>query len=99
MADMGDVELLVDAHALVGEGPIWQPRDNSLIWVDILSHLVHRYDPATGEDVTWDVGQAVGAAATRESGGLVLAVETGFATLDLETGTVEMLVEVEQDNP
>ncbi len=99
MAEPIEVELLVDARAIVGEGPIWDPRDNRLIWVDIMGHKVHRYDPASGQDEAFDVGQPVGAAATRASGGLVLAVHDGFATLDLATGRVELLAPVEQDIP
>ena len=30
----GDVELLHDAHATVGEGPVWDTRTGSLLWVD-----------------------------------------------------------------
>src|SRR5579872_3284102 len=93
------VELLVDAHARVGEGPIWHAQSRTLTWVDIMSNLVHRYDPATGRDTTYDVGQPVGAALPRASGGLVLCIRDGIASLDLETGRVEMLVEVEADDP
>ncbi len=93
------VELLVDAHAIVGEGPVWDAASQTLFWVDIEINLVHRYDPANGRDTTIDVGQPVGALAPRDSGGLVLAIRDGFAALDLETGTVELLVPVEADNP
>ena len=31
-----DVELLVDAHANVGEGPIWDEQKQVLYWVDIM---------------------------------------------------------------
>jgi sugar lactone lactonase YvrE len=92
------VELLVDAHAVVGEGPFWHPDEEVLYWVDIMGHLVHRYDPARAQDTTIDVGQAVGAARPRASGGLVLAVQDGFAALDPATGRVEMLAEVEKSN-
>lgn len=93
------VDLIVDAHADVGEGPFWHPREGVLYWVDIVGSLVHRYDPASGDDTAIDVGQAVGAARPRASGGLVLAVRDGFAALDPATGRVEMLAEVEQDDP
>ena len=97
--DSNEVELLVDAHARVGEGPSWDARENVLWWVDITGNLVHRYDPATGADTTIDVGRAVGAAVPRASGGLVLAVEEGFAALDPKTGKTELIAEVEKNQP
>ena len=80
------LELLVDAHAIVGEGPVWSVTEQVLYWVDIMSNLVHRYDPESGSDTTFDVGQPVGALAIRASGGLALALRDGFAVLDLNTG-------------
>ena len=97
--DSNGVELLVDAHAQVGEGPCWDTRENVLWWVDITGNLVHRYDPATGTDTTIDVGQAVGAVVPRASGGLALAVEEGFAVLDPKTGKIELISEAEKDRP
>lgn len=93
------VKLLVDAHADVGEGPFWHAREGVLYWVDIPPGLVHRYDPATGQDSVFHVGQTVGAARPRASGGLVLAVTDGFASLDTKTGKVEMLADAERDRP
>jgi len=97
--DSNEVELLVDAHAQVGEGPSWDTRENVLWWVDITGHLVHCYDPATGIDTTIDVGQAVGAVVPRASGGLALAVEEGFAVLDPKTGNIQLIAEAEKDRP
>ena len=62
MAERYESELVLDAHAQVGEGPIWEPRDRALIWVDILRNEVHQLDPASRQDRRWDVGQSVGAA-------------------------------------
>lgn len=93
------VELLVDAHARVGEGPVWHAESRTLTWVDVNNSLVHRYDPAGGRDTTFDVGQPVGAALPRASGGLVLCIRDGIASLDLESGRVEMLVEIEASDP
>jgi sugar lactone lactonase YvrE len=94
---MQDVELVVDAHAIVGEGPIWHPDQQLLSWVDIESCRVHWYDPATNVDTSIEVDQEVGAALPRRGGGLILAMRDGFAALDGDR--VRLLVEVEADNP
>ena len=44
------VELALEAHAALAEGPRWDARIERLIWVDIDGKALHRFDPATGED-------------------------------------------------
>lgn len=92
-----DCELVLDAHADLGEGPTWDEDSGALIWVDINPGLVHRWEPGVGEDTSTAVGQKVGAAVQRAAGGLVLAVQDGFALLD--GGDTTMLADVEADNP
>jgi sugar lactone lactonase YvrE len=92
-----DAEMVLDAHASVGEGPSWDERSNTLVWVDIMGNAVHVYDPATGQDRAIDVGQPVGAAALRETGGLVLALRDGFGLLDADLGNLDMVSDVEAD--
>ena len=89
------VELLVDAHAQVGEGPLWDEERQVLYWVDILSSLLYIYDPATGENRALDIGQHVGTVVTRASGGLMLAVREGFASFDLETQELTLIANPE----
>ena len=89
------VELLVDAHAQVGEGPLWDEEWQVLYWVDILSSLLYIYDPATGENRALDVGRHVGTVVTRASGGLMLAVREGFASFDLETQELTLIANPE----
>ena len=89
------VELLVDAHAQVGEGPLWDEEQQVLYWVDILSSLLYIYDPATGENRALDVGQHVGTVVTCASGGLMLAVREGFASFDLETQGLTLIANPE----
>jgi sugar lactone lactonase YvrE len=94
-----EVELVLDAHAQVGEGPVWDDRTSTLVWVDIMGQTVHVYDPATGEDKTMDVGQPVGAAALRDQGGLVLALRDGFAIIDQVPGDLRWVAKVEEEVP
>ena len=91
-------ELVVRTRAEVGEGPIWDPGTETLIWVDITGSAVHRFDPATGQDQCMDVGIDVGAVAVRASGGLVLAAADGFRALEAD-GSQTVLAEVEADDP
>lgn len=55
------VEPVVRAGARLGEGPVWDPRQGCLYWVDIHGSAVHRFDPMTGVDATICTGGEVGA--------------------------------------
>ena len=91
-------ELVVKTRAEVGEGPIWDTKTETLVWVDIIGSAIHRFDPATDENTTMQTGVHVGAVAVRSSGGLVLAAADGFRALDPD-GTQSILAGVENDNP
>ena len=88
-------ELVLDAGATLGECPSWDPTTSTLTWVDITRGVVHRFDPVTGDDRSWQVGMAVGAAATCASGRVAVAAATGFGSLDPETGALEWVATVE----
>jgi sugar lactone lactonase YvrE len=75
-------DLVHDAHAQLGEGPIWDARAGELLWVDIMAGIVHRLDPATSADRALDAGQPVGAVVPRASGGYALALRDGYAVAD-----------------
>jgi sugar lactone lactonase YvrE len=91
-------EIAIDSRATLGEGPVWDEQRQLLLWLDILPGLVHRFDPATGSDDVCHVGKPVGSAGLRRSGGLVLAVEDGFALLDKDWQRVGQAV-VEHPGP
>jgi len=92
-------ELIWDAQAPLAEGPVWDATDQVLWWVEILKGEVHRYDPVQNVDSCWPVGQMLGAAVLRESGGLLLAVQSGFVFFDPADGALHSVCDPEMDQP
>ena len=43
-------ESVVEAGALLGEGPIWDSRRGVLWWVDFRRQELHAFDPESGRD-------------------------------------------------
>jgi len=78
-----------------GEGPVWH-RDR-LLYVDIEGHKVLSFDPASGAEQVWDVGERVGTVVPRENGGLAIAGDNGFSFVDETTGAVTRVVDPEAD--
>jgi sugar lactone lactonase YvrE len=71
-------EVVVQANAELGEGPVWDTRSGRVAWVDILGRRIHLTDPRTGATESIDVPSPIGAIAPRVAGGFVAALEDGF---------------------
>jgi sugar lactone lactonase YvrE len=96
---MPTATLALDAQATLGEGPIWDSRESVLWWIDINNHLLHRFDPAANSDQIFDIGQRIGTVVPRTSGGLMLAVQNGFASYDPTTQKLEVIADPESHLP
>jgi sugar lactone lactonase YvrE len=88
-----------EARARLGEGPVWDERAQCLFWIDILNHRVHQFFPDRGAQRVFEVGDLVGSLALTRSDELILALRHSLARLDLVSGRVETLLEVETDKP
>ena len=89
-------ELLLDARADLGEGPIWHPDHGVLSWVEIYDCRVNwlELDGSARESI--EVGRRVGAAVPAADGTLALATDEGFAHIDGD-GEYALVAEVEAD--
>lgn len=87
------------ARARLGEGPVWDSTNQWLYWVDIYNHRVNRFNPVTGENLYFDVGDVVGAIALTRKNRLIMALRHGLAFLNLDTGEVIPIIQIEADQP
>lgn len=92
---MTDIVLLDDTRNVLGEGPIWNERDRSLYWCDNIAGKIHRYTPEPRAMRTWDTPDEIGSLVFRPNGGIVAGMKRGFAFVDLEKETYELVAEVE----
>ncbi len=93
------IECVVDARAKTGEGAFWDVQRQRLWWVDIPPGLVQCFDPATGDNQCWEIGEPVGCLAPTTRGDLILATRSGFWRFDPETGEKTALHDPEADRP
>ena len=84
--------------ALIGEGPVWDPRIGKVVWVDISSQQVFTTDPSDGSTSMRALDKAVGVVLPRATGGYVAALQDGFYALPSE-GDPELIELVEASNP
>lgn len=75
-------EQVTEVCAHHGEGPVWDAAAGVLRWVDMLCGDVLSMAPGDGGIARRHVGAVAAALRPRGGGGLVIAVERGFALLD-----------------
>ena len=92
-------ECVLDTKAILGEGPVWRAETQDLVWVDIESARVCCFNPTSGENQTWDIGEKPGLAVPAERGDLILGTSIGFVRLDLASGDLSPIIDPEQDLP
>jgi sugar lactone lactonase YvrE len=84
----------------LGEGPVWDHRTGTLLWVDIKAPAVWRHTVDGGETSRRDVAEAIGfVVLTPDPDVVVAGFKSGLARLDLRTGATEPLVAPEPDRP
>jgi sugar lactone lactonase YvrE len=99
MSAAAHIETLVNTRDVLGEAPLWCPREQSLYWGDLLKPAIHRFHPATGTLQSWTPPVKFGSFSLRAQGGLILAARTGVVFYDPEQGTLEPLCQPEADRP
>jgi sugar lactone lactonase YvrE len=92
-----DVRLAVASAALLGESPVWHPRENALYYVDIPGRRLQCFEPRSGELRHWDFDTEVASLAPRLNGTLLLALRNGLWAFDPVSGERERIAEPPYD--
>lgn len=85
---------------ILGEGPIWSPRQNAVLWVDIVGQWIHRLSLATESVASWNVSEPIGWIIERRNrDGYLAGLKSGFAFLWLDPLRTEKIGCPEPDRP
>lgn len=90
-----EIKAIVDCKTILGEGPLWDVREQRLYWIDSYGAKIFRSDENGGNVESWDVPQKIGSMALREQGGAILSLADGFYLFDFDSGKAELLHKVE----
>lgn len=98
------IECILECENHLGESPIWDVEEGRLYWVDGTGRRVGkkdmwRLDPKSGKVENWSLNRDIGALAIRKSGGAVLALDDGFYFFDFDSGELELITKVDEDQP
>src|SRR5690606_8604923 len=87
---------IVRCRRTLGEGVLWTPIDQCVWWTDIPAAKLYRYSPTEKQLDEWVMPEPVGSFAFVERDSrLILALATGFAWFDLESGRCEWIARPE----
>jgi L-arabinonolactonase len=89
------IEIFSEQKDSLGEGPLWDVKEQRLYWIDSYGPAVHRADLKGGDRKSWTVPELIGSMALREMGGAVLSLRSGFHFLDFESGAVTRINETQ----
>jgi sugar lactone lactonase YvrE len=88
-----DVECVWPLAAVLGEGPLWW---QGAVWfTDIKQNRIHRFDPATAAQQSWDAPAPVGFLAPLENGHFIAGAKTGLLDFDPQAGAFTLMRDVE----
>ncbi|XP_077959676.1 regucalcin isoform X2 [Gasterosteus aculeatus] len=91
------VECVVKESASIGEGPVWEESEQTLMFVDITGQKIHRWSPSTNQIQSLETGGTVGFVVPRRSGGYVAGVGRSIVAVDWSTQVMTSLVVVDED--
>ena len=91
--------LLYKSECKLGEGPMWSAKRNSCFWVDIDGKCLYEYNWQTTEVQRWQLEQRPSLIVETKNNDLILGLENGLASFDLQTNILHWLVEVEKNIP
>jgi len=89
--------VLSHTKCTLGEGAFWHPDRGSFMWFDILGRRLYEAQP--GGERVWEFDRYVSAAGRVDRDRLVIATQTDLMLFDLERGSGERLVALEDDIP
>src|SRR3984885_1029143 len=94
---MIETRLIVDANNHLGEGPLWDVKEQRLYWIDSTAAEISSCR-ADGSDIRrYFVPTHIGSMALRERGGAVVALANGLHFYDFDAQSVQLIADPERD--
>jgi sugar lactone lactonase YvrE len=90
---------LLSHQCLLGEGPVWDAKEEMIYWVDIERHEIHACGSNGQDHRVINTGESIGAVALHSKGKLLAALQHGFAFIDLTDNSKEWIGNTVEEVP
>lgn len=88
------VDTVAATQCLLGEGALWDAARQCVWFVDIKSHRLWHFDPATGATQSWQAPGQIGWVVPSTGSALLAGLQDGLYSFDPESGAFTHLTEV-----
>jgi len=93
MPDNVQAECVLEPDNYLGETPLWSAEEQVLYWVNCEQPPeIHRWNPATGEHLSWPMPERIGGIALRPGGRLLVVLSHGIHDFDPASGELSLCV-------
>ncbi|WP_240644396.1 SMP-30/gluconolactonase/LRE family protein [Paenibacillus paeoniae] len=93
------MKLVLDAKALLGEGPHWDEESKQLYFVDIEGKSVHVYHTVTNGHEIHRFEKRVSSVVPSKDGSLIVTLDDGIYRYHPHSGELEVIAHIEADMP
>jgi sugar lactone lactonase YvrE len=94
------VECVANARDKLGEGALWDPADQAVYWLDIITpSRLHRFTPSAAKLETWPMPEMITALAKRGDGTLLVASQNGLSVFDPRQPGLKRIASPEANRP
>jgi L-arabinonolactonase len=92
-----DIEVVVAADAVLGEGVVWSPRSATVIWTDIVGKRLWTLHPGTRQTTVEELPERLACLAPMQDGRLLAGFASGLGIYS--NGRTEAAIPIEHDQP
>ena len=85
------IEHVMNTKAVLGEGSIWDYKNQVLYWIDIQKSLLYMYNPAAETNIPYDVFQNIGTIVPETDHTVIVALKDGVYRLFLRKDSLEFI--------
>jgi L-arabinonolactonase len=93
-----DINCAYQGRDLLGESPLWDAKSQKVYWVDALKPALHCLNPQTSQHQEWPMPGLISAIGLHHNGGLIAAIKEGLFYIDLPSGKVRLLKQINSDS-
>jgi sugar lactone lactonase YvrE len=90
-------EVVSDEVAQLGEGALWNPFNNTLLWIDIEGKKLHVFDPKSKLNQSIELNQRIGTVVPINETEVLVALKDGIYQLNTQTEALKKMADPEPD--
>jgi len=98
-APLQNIKVVGNISSSLGEGPLWNKKNNKIYWIDILYGHLHSFDPQKNEQTTIELHQMIGSFSLSQNNKIIAALKEGIYWVDIQTGNKELIMQPEIQLP